>query len=187
MKHWFNIYIKVFKKINAYRYDNYSFSYGLEVNNGDNYTITWEDCGCNLVSLNLQNKLNDDWINTSVNSLNYLSIIADSEPNYYLWNIPENIPSNTYRVNIIDVDLNKIISSESFDLKSTLDTSTTKPHSTPEVLDEYTTIKTTIFIQEPDELDNKKTCFNEISCYPVITVIIIALLIFLCCIIKCCC
>ena len=59
-----------------------SSSYGLEVNNGDNYTITWEDCGCNLVSLNLQNKLNDDWINTSVNSLNYLSIIADSEPNY---------------------------------------------------------------------------------------------------------
>uniref|UniRef100_A0A6C0IWU4 Uncharacterized protein n=1 Tax=viral metagenome TaxID=1070528 RepID=A0A6C0IWU4_9ZZZZ len=169
-------------------------SHGLDLNLGKPYNISWKDCDCDLVSIKLQNNINNNWVTSSLNHLDYLSVITDSEPQYYLWNIPKNLPDNPYRITIVNVDTNLVVDTETFGLNTT----TTDTATTPDIIDLKgdedppktanvdTTIRTTIFKEETDSNVNK-ACFNKISCYPLVAVIIIVALLVLCCICKCCC
>ena len=147
----------------------------LDIKPGTVHNITWNSCmGCDMVGINLENKLNGKWVNSKIHDTNYLSIIKDSEPPFYLWRIPTIVGTNEHRFNIINLDTGENIGVDEFKFFLNTTTSTTITPTTSSLL-------------EHTKNDKGKLCFNSISCYPVITVLIFALLLVLCVVCKCCC
>uniref|UniRef100_A0A6C0EJ21 Uncharacterized protein n=1 Tax=viral metagenome TaxID=1070528 RepID=A0A6C0EJ21_9ZZZZ len=163
------------------------------------YNITWNNTYVDQVGIILETHMNDKWVSPTKNGYEYLSIILDAQPTYFVWNIPDSFVRDFWKygnkINIInlingDVINSNIITEEQLYIENTPNTTTTTkfyPRGyTPTYTSTYTTTYTTI---DPTiETRDNKVCIRE-RCMPTYLIVLISmtLLLIICILCVSCC
>ena len=164
------------------------------------YNVTWNNTYSDQVGIILQTYINDTWTSPKKNGYDYLSIILDSEPPFFVWDIPDSFVNdfgwNGNKINIIDLssgDILKqhIITEESFIMssgESEADNELSTTGTIFTVRGRTTTLDTPVFETEDEKNGKREICIKEacIATYGfVIIIVVVLILLCICC--KCFC
>ena len=164
---------------------------------GQIYNITWNYTGP--VGILVETHLNNSWVVTENQGCKYLSIVADSGQQFFLWTIPDSFYKYWKygnRVSIINLSNNVVFFNTTFNIKKKPDLETTDTGLSPHT--EYMTTNTllgknTVTVQSlttPVEVgDNKDEVCIKDTCLPIYSIVIMCIiaLIVLCLCCKCLC
>ena len=164
---------------------------------GQVYNITWNYTGP--VGILVETHLNNSWVVTENQGCKYLSIVADSGQQFFLWTIPDSFYKYWKygnRVSIINLSNNVVFFNTTFNIKkkTILETTDTglSPHT--EYLTTHTLLRVNTVTEQslttPVEVgDNKYEMCIKDTCLPIYSIVIMCIiaLIVLCLCCKCFC
>ena len=164
---------------------------------GQVYNITWNYTGP--VGILVETHLNNSWVVTENQGCKYLSIVADSGQQFFLWTIPDSFYKYWKygnRVSIINLSNNVVFFNTTFNIKkkTILEKTDTglSPHT--EYLTTHTLLRVNTVTEQslttPVEVgDNKYEMCIKDTCLPIYSIVIMCIiaLIVLCLCCKCFC
>ena len=164
---------------------------------GQVYNITWNYTGP--VGILVESHLNNSWVVTENQGCKYLSIVADSGQQFFLWTIPDSFYKYWKygnRVSIINLSNNVVFFNTTFNIKkkTILEKTDTglSPHT--EYLTTHTLLRVNTVTEQslttPVEVgDNKYGMCIKDTCLPIYSIVIMCIiaLIVLCLCCKCLC
>ena len=76
------------------------------------YNITWNETYTNQVGIILETNINDTWVSPKKNGTDYLSLVLNAIPNYFVWHISDDFITrfwkNGNRVRVVDYSDRKL-------------------------------------------------------------------------------
>ena len=70
------------------------------------YNITWNDTYKNQVGIILETNINNTWVSPQKNGLDYLSLVLNAQPNYFLYHVSDDFINRFWkygnRIRVID-------------------------------------------------------------------------------------